>query len=232
MEWQDKGIILSQRPWSESYSIVSIFTLNHGRHLGLIRPGHQPTARAQLQPGNFVQAIWKARLSDHLGRWQLETDRTTWTSLVNIPKRLAALSSVCTLLDQALPERHLYADLYNHVEKFLQNLLIDDNWQKKYVQFELDLLSTLGFGLTLDFCAVTQSTENLLYVSPKTGHAVSEDTGKPYADRLLNLPAFLLNDQLTYSEQDVGLALNLTGYFLHRHVFDNKPLPAVRQQLV
>ena len=231
MEWQDKGIILSQRPWSESYSIVSIFTLTQGRHLGLIRPGHKPTARAQLQPGNFVQAIWKARLADHLGRWQIEVDHTTWTPLANIPKRLAALSSVCSLLDQTLPERHLYTDLYRCVETFLQSLATDDDWQRRYLLFELDLLSALGFGLTLDFCAVTQTRENLIYVSPKSGHAVCEDVGKPYADRLLKLPAFLVNDQLAYSEQDVHLSLNLTGYFLHRHAFDNKPLPAVRQQL-
>ena len=232
MEWHDKGIILSQRPWSESYSIVSIFTPSQGRHVGLIRPGRKPEARNQLQPGNFVQATWKARLADHLGRWQIEMDRATWTSLANIPKRLAALSSVCTLLDQALPERHLYADLYKGVEKFLQSLATDDHWQTQYVQFELDLLATLGFGLTLDCCAVTQSTENLIYVSPKSGHAVSEDVGKPYADRLLRLPTFLLQKQLMPSEQELRLALHLTGYFLHRYVLENKPLPAVRQQVV
>lgn len=232
MEWQDKGIILNQRPWSEHYSIVSIFTAAQGRHLGLIRLGKKPMARALLQPGNFVQAMWKARLADHLGRWQIEAERVTWTALANMPKRLAALSCVCSLLDQTLPERHLYPDLYRYAETFLQNLETDDDWQRKYLLFELDLLSALGFGLTLDFCAVTKARENLTYVSPKSGHAVCEEVGKAYADRLLRLPAFLLNKQLAYSEQDVCLSLKLTGYFLHRHVFDAKPLPLIRQQVV
>jgi DNA repair protein RecO (recombination protein O) len=231
MQWQDKGIILSQRSWNDSHAIVSIFTVNHGRHLGLIRPSKQPSAKAQLQPGNSVQALWQGRLSEHLGRWQLEAENIAWTQLLKMPKRLAALSSACGLLDKALPERHPYANLYEFFESFIKTLPTNDDWQRTYLKFELELLSTLGFGLTLDFCSVTKTTEKLVYVSPKTGHAVCEEVGRPYADRLLKLPPFLLNDQRPYETEDLRQAFHLTGYFLHRHIFENKELPPTRQQL-
>jgi DNA repair protein RecO (recombination protein O) len=231
MQWQDRGIILSQRAWSDSHAIVSLFTVSQGRHLGLIRPSKQPSSKAQLQPGNIVQAFWKGRLSEHLGRWQLEAEATVWTHLLKMPKRLAALSSACGLLDKALPERHPYPKLYEFFERFINTLPTDYDWQRAYLKFELEVLSTLGFGLTLDFCAVKKTTENLSYVSPKTGHAVCEKVGQPYADRLLKLPAFLLDDQTPYKAEDLRQAFHLTGYFLRRNIFENKDLPPTRQQL-
>lgn len=231
MQWQDRGIILSQRTWSDSHTIVSIFTQNQGRHLGLIRLSKQPSAKSQLQVGNIVQAIWKSRLSEHLGRWQLEADSTIWVQLLKMPKRLAALSSACGLLDKGLPERHPYPALFEFFENFVKSLAQDPDWQRSYLKFELELLSTLGFGLTLDFCAVTKTRENLVYVSPKTGHAVCEKEGRPYADRLLKLPPFMVEESCAYTPTDFQIALNLTGFFIHRHIFENKDLPPTRQQL-
>ncbi len=231
MQWQDKGIILSQRPYKESYSLVSVFTYHQGRYSGIIRLGRQPSMRAQLQPGNFVQAQWQARLSEHLGSWKFESEQMPWTHLLSSPHRLAALSSACTLLDKALPERHPYSDLYDNFVELLSILLSDQDWQRAYLRFELNLLSCLGFGLTLEFCAVTRSSKNLSHVSPKTGHAVCEAAAKPYADRLLKLPAFLLDEKAPYTKVDLQAAYHLTGYFLRRYIFENKELPPLRQKL-
>lgn len=231
MQWEDKGIILSQKSWSDTQSIVSIFTINHGRHLGLVRQSKQPSAKSQLQPGNIVQATWKGRLSEQLGRWQLETENIIWIPLIKKPKRLAALSSACGLLDKGLPERHPYPELFNYFELFLKNLLEISDWQRYYLEFELELLSTLGFGLTLDFCAATRTKENLIYVSPKTGHAVCEEAGKPYADRLLKLPNFMLDKNSVYTDKDFAEALHLTGFFLYRFLLEGKELPPTRLQL-
>ena len=155
MQWHDEGIILNQRPWSENYHIISLLTLNYGRHLGLIRPIRQYVNRTQLQPGNFVSATWKGRLSEHLGTWKIEVNEATWVRIIDSPKRLAALSSACNLLESALAERHPYPHLYIYFQTFLRNLLNnDEDWSRLYLKFELELLSVLGFGLSLETCAV------------------------------------------------------------------------------
>ncbi len=231
MQWHDKGIILSSRPYNESYYLASLLTLDHGRHVGMMRSRKKPLFSAQLQPGNLVHAVWSARLSESLGFWRLENEKMNWFHLVKSPKKLAALSCLCTLLDRALPERHPYPHLYQSVLKVLQILTTQNDWQRAYLQFELDLLACLGFGLTLNTCAVTRSLDNLTYVSPKSGHAVCDTVAKPYADRLLKLPAFLLDESLDYSVEDLQDAYRLTGYFLSCYIFENKDLPLLRQQL-
>jgi DNA repair protein RecO (recombination protein O) len=85
------------------------------------------------------------------------------------------------------------------------------------VRWELDLLTSLGFGLDLTRCAATGDTADLAYVSPKSGRAVSRAAGHGYRDRLLPLPSFLIS-QAKPEREDVLAGLRLTGYFLDRHV--------------
>jgi len=259
MQWTDFGIVLNQKPYSESFAIVSIFTENNGKFLGLMRNSNSKKSTnslAQFQPGSIVQATWKARLPEHLGNWQLEMETPVWPLLAggkftDYKSRLAALSCVCSLLDQTLPERHPYDDLYQGIKKFMANDLLKENWLPEYIKFELNLLSNLGFGLNLDYCTVTKTRDNLAYVSPKSGSAVCKDVGAPYADKLLILPSFIakapqeedstlpptchhqtqIPSQIP-SKSDLISALHLTGYFLYNFVLEEKPLPLLRQTLV
>jgi DNA repair protein RecO (recombination protein O) len=102
------------------------------------------------------------------------------------------------------------------------------------VRFEAGLLQELGFGLDLSKCASTGSTDDLIYVSPRTGRAVSKGAGAPYADRLLTLPPFMLASQAGLAAGDVGSGLTLTGHFLETFVFAvmNRPLPPARVWLI
>ena len=103
-----------------------------------------------------------------------------------------------------------------------------------FVRFEAGLLEELGFGLDLSKCAATGSTDDLIYVSPKTGRAVSRDAGEPYKARLLPLPPFMLSAQSGLGEGDVGAGLEITGHFLQQFVFGplNRPLPPARLWLI
>lgn len=232
MKWYDNGIILSQRSWNDNKIILSILTQDHGRHTGLVQVREKNKNLSQVQPGNFVETTWNARLSEHLGKWQLDTGFMPWFQVLKDPTRLLALSTVCAITDYCLPERHPYQTLYTTLKEFLENLIAHKDCRKDYIQFELNLLSELGFGLNLTCCAVTKQTDDLIYVSPKTGHAVSRKAGEPYQNRLLPLPSFLVQENTEITKDQFNQALYLTGYFLSRHLLDGKTLPEIRQRFI
>ena len=178
MKWIDNGIVLSARSYGESSRIVTILTPNHGRHAGLIRIP-KSRSRLNIEPGTFVDATWNARLPEHLGQWSLETTAAMGARLLTIPMALTALSSACTLTDQCLAERHPYPDLYDLLKQLIEDLVDNPKSMTSYINYELALLKEMGFGLDLSVCASTGQSNDLLYISPKTGRAVSREAGEP-----------------------------------------------------
>ena len=232
MEWRDEGIVLSLRKHGESSVIAHIFTRYHGRHAGIVRGGSSTKMRGVLQPGNEVAAQWRARLEDHLGAFVLELQEGFAARVLSDPGRLSAMLSACTLVDVCLPERERHSDLYASLQALLL-VLSEDAWAEAYVAWELTLLAELGIALDLSACAVTGVSTNLLYVSPKSGRAVSAEAGEEYRDRLLHLPAFLVGGKEA-GEEAILHGLRLTGYFLERHVLTPhaKTLPDARVRIM
>lgn len=231
MEWRDRGIVLSTRPHGESGLVLQLLTEAHGRHAGLVRAGSGPTRRGLYQSGNLVTASWRARLAEHLGHFTCEPLRSTAALYLDDPPRLSALVSACAVLEAGLPERQAYPAIYDGAVALIEALAWP-YWAAAYVRWELGLLAALGYGLDLSRCAATGVTENLVYVSPKTGRAVSAAAAEPFRDRLLPLPAFLV----AAGEADpaaVAQGLDLTGYFLERHVFAaiQRDMPPARRRL-
>ena len=192
MEWSDRGIVLSARRHGESSAVVSALTAAHGRHAGLVRGAKR--AGGTFEPGNLVQLRWRARLEDHLGNFQAELMHSFAAAVLDDPLKLAALTSACALVDTALAERERHDKVFESLSGLLAALEqgTSTDWQGIYVRFEFDLLTDLGFGLDLSQCAATGRNDTLIFVSPKTGRAVSAAAGEPYRDRLLPLPGFLL----------------------------------------
>jgi DNA repair protein RecO (recombination protein O) len=232
MLWQDEGFILAVRRHGESAAVVSVFTAGHGRHAGLVRGGASRRASPIHQIGNRVQATWRARLADQLGSLTLELARPVAALLLDRPDRLAGLCAACALLEAGLPERDPHPNLYRSLGDLIDALVQEEAWWDRYVRFELDLLADLGFGLDLGCCAVTGGAEDLAFVSPRSGRAVSRAAAKPYADRLLPLPAFLVGQGSPDAAQ-IRAGLQLTGAFL-RHLFDasDTAVPRARQLLL
>ncbi len=230
MDWQEDGIILSVRKHGESSAILNVLTESKGRHAGLVRGGSGKRLRGVLQPGNKVQASWRARLPEHLGNFTIEPLHAYAAAAMADADRLAALSSACALIEAALPEREAHPAIMEGFEIFLKALEDDSVWPVIYVKWEIGLLAELGFGLDLSHCAATGATEDLTYVSPRSGRAVSTAAAGPYKERLLSLPAFLLDSNATPSIRD---GLMLTGYFLENHVFQHRDMemPAARRRL-
>jgi DNA repair protein RecO (recombination protein O) len=232
MEWRDEAIILTVRRHGENGAILSLMTERHGRHAGLVRGGQSRRLKGVLQPGNRIAAGWRARLEDHLGTLTVEPVASHAAALMMDPGRLAALSSALALVEAGLPER----EAHPHVFESLAALMValeGEGWAETYVRWEVGLLADLGFGLDLSACAATGVTEDLTYVSPKTGRAVSSEAAAPYRDRLLPLPSFLKQRRGAAAPEDLAQALQLTGHFLAGQVFDlhGKPLPDARTRL-
>ena len=235
MEWHDEGIVLSVRPHGETAAVVEVFTRDHGRHSGLVHGGRSRRLRPALQTGNHIDLTWKARLADHLGHFAVEPRRAFGATLLDDPPALLALSSMVALA-RLLPERDPHPNLYE-VTLFVLGFLDDaSTWPALMVRWELALLDELGFGLDLSQCAVTGGNDALIYVSPRTGRAVSASAGEPYRDKLLKLPPFLAprgpgpGPRRTADGLADGLAL--TGYFLLSRVLEPRdltlPEPRVR----
>ena len=225
MEWTDEGIVLGTRRHGEANAILEIMTRDHGRHLGLVRGGSASRLRPVLQPGNVVRAVWRARLDEHLGHYTVEPLQLHAASLLaasHVVYGVTHLAALCRLL----PERDPHPEVHDWLSNALSRL--DDPLAAgaEVVCFELRMLAELGFGLDLSSCAATGDEEDLSYVSPKSGRAVSRGAGEPWNDRLLRLPEFLTQQPGAAGPSPADLAdgFALTGFFLSRHVLEPRGL--------
>jgi len=232
MDWIDDGFVLHTREHGENAIVATLLTRERGRHAGLVHGGMSSRQRPLWQPGNLVRVEWRARLAEHLGTYKGEMLAAHAARSLDDPLELGGLSAACALIDGALPEREPHPAIYDGFVA-LMTAIGHEGWPSIVVRLELGLLQELGFGLDLEKCAATGVTEGLVYVSPKTGRAVSAEAGAPYADRLLKLPSFLVAGGAAGVE-DVLLGLELTGYFIERHVFwpHNRPLPPARDRFL
>lgn len=217
MEWRDHGILLSARKHGESAAIIDVFTHEHGRHAGVVRGGAGRKTAPLLQPGAQLDLIWRARLEEHLGSFHIEPMRSRAAAAFSGRLSLAGLNAVTALLGFALPEREPHSGLYHASEQLMDLLGQDEIWPLAYLRWELALLEALGFGLDLSECAVTGAREGLVYVSPKSGRAVSRDGAGEWADRLLPLPPCLRGEGPS-PDPEVRVALDTTGYFLENRL--------------
>jgi len=233
MDWSDEGIFLGGRPLGEANLIAEILTLEHGRHLGLVRGGRSRRIRPTLQPGNLVRVTWRARLAEHLGGFNVELMEAHGARVLDDPRALAAIGTLGELV-KLLPERDPHPGLYANTLHVLRSFGEPDIWPALLVSWEFQLLAELGFGLDLTACAATGTLDELVYVSPRSGRAVSREAGEPYGDKLLALPGFLLDERAPLREADIAAGFALTGFFLERDVLEphGLKLPAARERLL
>lgn len=232
MEWRDQGALISVRPHGESAAIIEVFTASHGRHAGIVRGGGSRRLAPVLQPGAQLDVTWRARLDDHIGAFTVEPIRSR-AAVMEDRRALAALTSACALLHLALPEREPHPNLYRASIGLLDRLEGAD-WETAYLRWELLVLEEVGFGLDLSRCAVTGARDDLAYVSPRTGRAVSRTGAGEWADRLLPLPQCLLG-QGPALPGELAQGLAITGHFLTRELAEalhGRALPPARARLV
>lgn len=231
MEWRDEGVLLSMRPHGESAAIIEAFTEGHGLHAGMVHGGQSRRMAPVLQVGAQLDLRWRARLDDHIGAFSVDPVRGRAAALLQDAAGLAGLAATCALLRHALPEREPHPGLYRATLPLLDRLG-GPGWEAAYLRWELRLLEELGFGLDLTRCAVTGGREDLAYVSPRTGRAVSRAGAGDWADRLLPLPPCLLG-QGEPDAAEIAAGLRTTGAFLERFAETvGRALPPARARLI
>ncbi len=225
MEWHETALALGSRRHGETDIILEVLTRGHGRHLGLVRGGRSRRLRPVLQPGNSVSVTWRARLSEHLGNFRVEPMTERAAGLM--ASRLATFGiQVLAAHARLLPERDPHPRLFDAASVIVDNLEDPAICGELMVRFEVLLLDELGFGMDLTSCAATGVRDELAYVSPKSGRAVSRAAGLPYDNRMLRLPAFLI-DRRDGEQPDsaaVQAGFELTGHFLARHVYQPRAI--------
>ncbi len=233
MEWRDQGILLSARRHGETSAIIEVFTPEQGRHAGVVRGGTSRKIAPSLQPGAQLDVAWRARLEDHIGAFTVEPLRSRAAVAMQDRLALAGLNAVTALLSFCLPEREPHPALYRRTEALLDLLGQGEVWPLAYLKWELRLLEEMGYALDLESCAVTGVSEELIYVSPKSGRAVSAKGAGEWADRLLPLPTVLRGG--TGSDAEIAQGLVTTGHFLTAHLardLGGKPLPEARARFI
>lgn len=242
MEWRDEAIVLAIHRHGEHDARLETLTAEHGRAFGLLKGGLSRRLRSIIQPGNRLMVTWRARVESQLGNFTVEALGAHGLALARDPGRLLALTAATALVSAVLPEREPHRAVYEGLGALIA--LVDQCsdgagdrllWLTGFIRFEIGLLRDLGFGLDLDACAATGTRDDLVYVSPRTGRAVSRDAGRPYHDRLLPLPAFLTHPGVEAADLvAAGQGLELAGFFLERCLLSpqRRGLPAARLRLV
>ena len=234
MEWRDQGILLSTRQHGETSVIIDVLTPSLGRHRGIVRGGKSRKIAPVLQPGSQLDLIWKARLQEHIGTFQVELIRSRTGFVMTDRLALTGLGAVTAMLLKFLPERETNKPLFNATEQLLDLLEYPEAWPNAYLRWEVGLLDNLGFGLQLSSCAVTGQTHNLAFISPKTGRAVSRDGAGKWANQLLPLLPVMLGKD-TKNLPDTLRAFEVTRYFFQNHACRGlglKKIPSARSMFL
>lgn len=235
MQWDDEAIVIGARLFGEHALIVDVLTRERGRRAGLVHGGASRGRRATFEAGNTVKVAWEAKQEDALGRFSVaETVRERASYVLEDATRLAALASVSAILREALQDGDTHGGLYDATLVLLDEIAEGEIWPAVYIQWELGVLSALGYGLDLKKCAISGANDGLTHVSPRTGRAVKGSEAEDYLDKLLVLPGFLAGRGGEPPAGDIGAGLRLTGWFLERRLFHDvhKGLPPARGRMI
>ncbi len=232
--WTDDAALLTTRPFGETSVIIEVFSEAHGRSAGVVKGGTSRKIAPHLQPGAQLSVTWKARLDEHLGSFTVEPLRSRAAMAMADRLSLSGLNAVCALLSLVLPEKEAHPALFTRTVNLLDLLGQSEVWPLAYLRWEETLLTDLGFGLDLSTCAVTGATDDLIYVSPKSGRAVSAAGAGDWADRMLPLPPVLAGEG-DATGAEIAKALGTTGYFIEHHLLrslGDRTMPPARARLV
>ena len=234
MRWESNGLILNFSKYNEKSYILEIFTEEHGKHKGIIRGLHSKNKRSIIEPGNEVFATWSGRLETHLGNYNVEPIKLWSSHVLQFKDKLSAISSICSLISLTMAERQPNPIIYFSSKKIIEIVASKrEDWIREYVFWEMQLLSEIGYGLDLERCAVTSKSSDLVYVSPSSGRAVTNEGAGDFRNKLLPLPKFMTDFKANYDNDDIYNALNLTEFFFKKRFFlpNNLNFPQSRNRL-
>lgn len=233
MQFNDEGYIINVRKHGESSLIVTAVTHAHGKLVGYVKGGHSKKNLGVYQLGNLISIDAYARIEENMLTFRTELLRPTSVNFISDSGKLSVLSSFCELSNACMPEKVDLERFFYLIDSFF-NFIDEENWLVHYSLFEFYLLDFLGVGLDLSECSATGKTENLAYVSPKTGKAVSAEAGEPYKNRLFKFPHYVVDKNYRPNLSEVADLLRMTEFFLNKNFFQthNLKFPSNRANLL
>lgn len=232
---KDCGIILSVKKYSESSLIVKILSKNHGIFSGFIKGAISNRKNIpNYQIANLVEFTWKSKAIDNLGVFNLELSKSHLAKIIFNNLKLNCVKAIFSIINDNIMEREPHDELFENLMHFLNK--IDENeasFMANYVRLELEILQTLGYGIDISSCALTGVTNDLYFISPRSGRAACKEAGLKYQDKLLRLPEFLTKNVNEVSKEDIFLGLNLTNFFLTKYLMtDSKDFFNLRSKII
>ena len=226
MKFTDEGLIISQKKYGENSLIVKVFSREHGIYRGFVNSVKSSKDKAIYQIGNLISFEFRARTEENLGQFAAVDLAKSYCSKIMFDRfKLDCVNSLFSIIDSSFLERENHEILFEKLLIFLQKVVDEDeakNFLTDYIKLELKILKTLGYGIDLSSCVVTDSTVNLAFVSPKSARAVCLEAGMPYQNKLLKLPSFLTDEKSAANENDLRDGLRLSGYFLEKFIFEDR----------
>ena len=231
MQIDDEAIILKKKKYGESSLLITFFSYHHGINIGLVK-GVLKKDFGIYEVGNNVYIKCNSRLEIQLLNCKFELIKNYSIIFFDNDIKLNTLLSICSLIDLCFPHKLPQLNLYRKTILLMEDLKLKD-WLNKYILWELFLLSEMGYGLDLKRCVVSGEKENLIYISPKSGKAVSKNEGEKYKNKLFNLPKFLIDKNVKPTKDSLKQGISLTGFFLDKFLKKhNKKLPFYRKNIL
>ena len=237
MNWTDEGLLLSVNPHGEKSAIIQVLTRTKGLHAGIIQNAFSRKMSSTLQPGSQLHLNWSSRLEEHLGSYKVDLLKTRADIFLGNKLALDVFNSLSSLCISILAERDPMPEFYKITVKFLDQIVNQAKWEFLYLDWELQLLTSIGYGLDLKKCVATGTTDNLFYISPKSGKAVCKEKGLKYDKKLLRFPDILKDKKKDneFSRSELVAGLSVTGFFLKKWItysLQNKQTMSIRQRLI
>lgn len=225
MKFIDQGLIISTKKYGENSAIIKTLTKENGLCCGFIKYSNSKKTRAIYQVGNLISFEYRSRVDSNLGSFfGVDLIKSYLANILFDKIKLDCLRVIFFIIDKIFLEGDNQPILFTKINDFLISLSFEDLSKKdifaKYIKIELAILKILGYEIDLTMCVVTNSQLNLAFVSPKSARAVCYEAGLPYADKLLTLPLFLIDNNSKLSKKDLQNGLKLSGYFLAKYVFE------------
>ncbi len=220
MRWQEEGLLLAVKKYGESSALIDVFTMSLGRRVGLLRGAFNKHNKSVIQPGNQLFLLWNARIEESLGSFKVELLKSRYHTISEHKIGLDLFNLICFLCSTFLPERVGFEELYHKTIMYIEGEHSTEEKLQKYIEWELQLLKSLGYGLDLGKCIVSGSKKDLKFVSPKSGCAVSSKSSIGWEKKLLVLPEFLGSKNLSEiaSKADLENGFKLTEFFIRKNL--------------
>ena len=218
MIWDDTGFLLSKNRYNENSLIAEIFTKNHGKVAGIIFGGTSKKIKNYLQIGNQLYTNYNSKSENRIGYFKIEIQKAYSPIYFEDPKKLNCINSAMHLIKLLTADAQANIKVFDLINQFYK-FILDANWLKEYIIWELELLKVLGYDLKLESIVNKElKNDEILYF------AISSKEKKI-------VPNFLINKNKKENDLKILLqGLKLVGNFMDKTILkpNNLNLPLSR----